>query len=224
MSNDKVLDKIKKCMALAGSSNEHEAASALRQAQALMKKHDISHDEVRLSNVETATTKAGKSKNPPRYNHMLVHLISEAFSVSAIYHQRLESTDIEFLGFDSQPEIASYCYEVLYSQLLKDRAAYQKTLSRFKRANKIRKADLFAEAWVNSVYSKVAKFAMSEEQAEMVKEFIVKRGDNLKETQGREHKRKREDCDAIYEGRKAGKNANLFHGTGQDKRASLTQH
>jgi hypothetical protein len=222
--NDRILDKIKKCMAMAGSSNEHEAASALRQAQALMKKHGISHDEVRLSNVETATANAGKSKNPPRYNHMLVHLISSAFSVRPIYHEGFEFTRIEFIGFDSQPEIASYCYEVLYRQLTKDRAVYQKTLSRYKRANKIRKADLFAEAWVNSVYSKVSKLAMSEEQAEMIDQFIGKRGDALTAIQGRKHKMKREDCDAVFEGRAAGKNANLFHGTGQDRRAALTQH
>lgn len=223
-ANEKILDKIKKCMAMANSSNENEAATALRQAQALMEKHGITHDAVRLSNVETASASAGKSKNPPRYNHMLVHLISSAFSVKPIYHGGFDFTRIEFIGFDSQPEIASYCYEVLYRQLTKDRATYQKTLSRYKRANKIRKADLFAEAWVNSVYSKVTKIAMSDEQAEMVEEFISKRGDELKKIQGRKHKMKREDCDAVFEGRAAGKNANLFHGTGQDRRAALTQH
>ena len=31
--HDKILDKIKKCLALSSSSNEHEAAIALRQAQ-----------------------------------------------------------------------------------------------------------------------------------------------------------------------------------------------
>ncbi len=221
--NNKILEKIKKCMALAGSSNEHEAASALRQAQALMKKHGISNDQVRLSNVETATTDAGKSKTPPRYNNMLVHLIASAFSVRPIYHGGFESTRIEFIGFDSQPEVAAYCYEVLYRQLTKDRAAYQKTLSRYKRANKIRKADLFAEAWVNSAHSKISKLAMSEEQSEMVNEFIGKRGDELKEVQGRKHKMKREDCDAVFEGRAAGKNANLFHGAGQDRREALAQ-
>ena len=222
MSNEKILDKIKKCMALANSSDGNEAATALRQAQALMKKHGISSDEVRLSDVETAKAKAGKSQTPPRYHQMLVQLISTAFTVKPIYHSGYDGVDIEFIGFDSQPEIAAYCYEVLYRQLLKDRTSYQKTLGRFKRANKIRKADLFAESWVFGVSTKVATFAMTDEQSEMISEYITKRGDNLTKMAGRKHKVKREDDGAIYLGSQAGRSADLFHGTGQDKRAALT--
>ena len=42
MADDKILDKIKKCLVLASSANEHEAAAALRQAQKLMEAHGIS--------------------------------------------------------------------------------------------------------------------------------------------------------------------------------------
>ncbi|MFC0020178.1 DUF2786 domain-containing protein [Neisseria gonorrhoeae] len=41
MDKEKVLDKIKKCLALGRSANEHEAAQALRQAQALMEKYKV---------------------------------------------------------------------------------------------------------------------------------------------------------------------------------------
>ena len=37
MNRDDALKKIKKCLALSRSANEHEAAAALRQAQALMR-------------------------------------------------------------------------------------------------------------------------------------------------------------------------------------------
>ncbi|PCI62013.1 MAG: hypothetical protein COB35_04855 [Gammaproteobacteria bacterium] len=37
MSNEKYIEKIKKCLALAKSGNANEAAAAMRQAQALMK-------------------------------------------------------------------------------------------------------------------------------------------------------------------------------------------
>lgn len=46
MDKSKALDKIKKCLALSKSSNPHEAAAALRQAQKLMHAHDITEREL----------------------------------------------------------------------------------------------------------------------------------------------------------------------------------
>ena len=51
MDKEKVLDKIKKCLALGESANEHEAAQAIRQAQMLMKKYGISEIDIELSAV-----------------------------------------------------------------------------------------------------------------------------------------------------------------------------
>ena len=47
---DPIIGKIKKCLSLSQSDNPHEAASALRQAQALMRKHGL--DEVAMANAE----------------------------------------------------------------------------------------------------------------------------------------------------------------------------
>ena len=44
--SEKILDKIKKCLALASSANEHEAAAALRQAQKLMQAHGLTDQDV----------------------------------------------------------------------------------------------------------------------------------------------------------------------------------
>ena len=45
----KILGKIKKCLALSGSSNPNEAATALRQAHALMAKHGVSTHEITMA-------------------------------------------------------------------------------------------------------------------------------------------------------------------------------
>lgn len=42
----KILAKIKKCLALASSSNPNEAATALRQARALMEKHGVTSESI----------------------------------------------------------------------------------------------------------------------------------------------------------------------------------
>ncbi|WP_304672555.1 DUF2786 domain-containing protein [Neisseria bergeri] len=51
MDKQKVLEKIKRCLALGESANEHEVAQAIRQAQILMKKYGISEMDVELSAV-----------------------------------------------------------------------------------------------------------------------------------------------------------------------------
>lgn len=51
MNKEKILDKIKKCLALSKSANEHEAAQALKQAQALMEKYEVNVVDIALSEV-----------------------------------------------------------------------------------------------------------------------------------------------------------------------------
>lgn len=63
MDKAKVLEKIKKCLALSKSANEHEAAQALKQMQALMREYGISDADVALSDIKqhACTDKTAKS-------------------------------------------------------------------------------------------------------------------------------------------------------------------
>jgi len=49
--DEKILGKIKKCLALATSSEPHEAAAAMRQAQKLMELHGIGQIDVKRSDI-----------------------------------------------------------------------------------------------------------------------------------------------------------------------------
>ena len=51
---DRIIDKVKKCIALSKSDNPHEAAAALRQAQALMRKHGIDEAGIAASEISAA--------------------------------------------------------------------------------------------------------------------------------------------------------------------------
>ena len=48
---ERAIRKIKHCLALAQSANENEAATALRQAQALMREYRLTEMDVKLSDV-----------------------------------------------------------------------------------------------------------------------------------------------------------------------------
>ena len=114
----KILEKIRKCLALAKSSNPHEAAAALRQAQKLMAAHKLSEQDIDLLSVKSARANAGRAQKPPKWQHMLVGVICEAFSVEAIFRSGFfqKETEVEFIGIEEAPEVASYAYDVLRRQ------------------------------------------------------------------------------------------------------------
>lgn len=145
-----ILKKIKKCLALAGSSNPNEAEAALRQAQALMRLHNIDEADIRLSDVKPCYKKIAHRKAFPNYQQVLISKCAAAFEcyVIACLDPRYEG-HLKFIGTGSKPELALYAYDVLNRQLKKARANYLKTLTRVKKtATKTARADSYCEGWV----------------------------------------------------------------------------
>ncbi len=215
---EKAIDKIKKCLALAASSNANEAATAMRQAQALMAKHNLNTDDIQLSDVKAETAKAGTAQTPTRYINWLVGVIKKAFGVDAIFIRHFKGTNIEFIGIDKQAEIAAYAFSTLLRQLKADRSAYMKTLSRYKRANKIRKADVFAEGWISAVNKKVIAFAQPEPSKELIKRYQEQTHPETEAVNARAPKQKKADNSAMYKGFMQGGKATLNHGIGATQR------
>lgn len=61
----RALEKIKKCIALSGSSNPHEAEAAMRQARKLMEKYRLEISDVHAAGAEEYAHRLGKSKSRP---------------------------------------------------------------------------------------------------------------------------------------------------------------
>lgn len=87
MSNDqeKILSKIKKCLALADSNNPHESALALKRAQALMDKHNIEAFEI---DVTECISQSKVNMKVQSYVNNLVTYICDGFGVEAVYRAR----------------------------------------------------------------------------------------------------------------------------------------
>ncbi|MBL4797209.1 MAG: DUF2786 domain-containing protein [Oleispira sp.] len=218
---EKAIDKIKKCLALAASSNANEAATAMRQAQALMAMHNLNTDDIQLSDVKAKTAKAGAAQTPVRYVSYLAMVIKKAFGVDAIFIQHFKGMNIEFIGIDKQAEIAAYAFTTLFRQLKADRSAYMKTLSRYKRANKIRKSDVFAEGWLAAVNKKVIAFAQPEPSKELIKLYQAKAHPKTETTNARAPKEKKDDGLARHKGFMQGGKATLNHGVGATHREMI---
>lgn len=221
---DKIIDKIKKCLALAKSSNGNEAATALRQAQKLMAQHNISQADIDLAEMNAKTTRSGKARTPPKYVIYLANLICRAFGVEMIFKEKMDGCDVEFIGLGIQPEIASYAYDVLLRQLTRDRKAYMATLgNRCKTTTKTRKADIFAEHWVMQAARTVTEFVKPSNFDDMVKSYIARRHGDLVEFQPRHKKLTNKDFGSVLAGRAAGNNVQLHHGMNEQQTERLSQ-
>lgn len=218
--NNRILEKIKKCMALAGSDNPAEAAAALRQAQKMMEKHGLTASDLRLSEVGEAESKgASQSKSLPNWVVGLRHMIGGVFGTEVINRFWLRFGTYYnvpvFVGLGDRPQAAQYTYEVLFRQISADRRRYLRELDRrLAISTKTRLADLFCEGWVSAVRSKVEDVAISQEDQDLVSLFNEKTYGQLKKVKPRSHGDRIDsrDVEAIRDGIDAGQDAQLFRG------------
>ena len=177
--DEKILNKIKKCLALSASSEPHEAAAALRQAQKLMEIHGISQIDVQRSDIGSTdvSSKVSVSKVNP-WELKLMTTVANAFGCKLMWAPSYSwSVDIygryTFIGLKSQIELAQYTAEVMQRKLLKAKSVFAKTLApHMSRATKTAQLDGFCMGWIIEVQKTVHAFALNEETRLMIEEFI----------------------------------------------------
>lgn len=219
---EKIIAKIRKCLALSASSNEHEAAAALRQARKLMDAHGVSDLDVDAANAANeAKAKAGAMRTPPKWEASLAVRIADAFGCNSIFHSGGWSRHGAwgFIGCGAAPEVAQYAFAVLLRQLKRARSEHIKAaLKRCKTATKTRRADLFAEGWVRAVTAKIDDFAGNEQQAAAIAAYFAVTYPNAGAlaTRDRNDGRRLRDyeVDDLHAGHRAGRNAELNRGVG----------
>lgn len=183
----KILSKIKKCLALGASPNPHEAAVAMSQAQALMRKHGVDSAQVAMAEVgeaETASRTMSRDK-PAHWELRLAAAVGKAFGcqmlLSRLLHPKCARRHVNegsfvFIGQKAQAEVAAYTLEVLAR---KCKVARQKWIAeklaglselRGGRTKATRLGDAFAEGWVNSIGQLVTDFANSHEVETAIKQ------------------------------------------------------
>jgi len=121
-----IIDKIKKLLALANSSNEHEAALAAGHAQRLLSEHNLamadieaSHKPDKADTVETAT-----AKNLPKWTRHLSAGVSSAFDCQAIHHPA--TGKMSFIGVGADAQVAAYTFTYLDRTIRKLCSVYMK--------------------------------------------------------------------------------------------------
>lgn len=161
---ERVIRKIKRCLALSKNSNETEAATAMRQAQALMREYHLTEIDVRLSDVGEVVSDSSRARRRPTWDRDLGTIVGKAFGVRSFSRRqwcasthRVVERELN-VGVNPAPQIAMYAYEALLTKLTIARREYVSQV----RAGKQRcdyspetAVDHFALAWVSAVHHKI---------------------------------------------------------------------
>lgn len=228
MMDPKILDKIKKCLALSASSNEHEATAAMRQARKLMDAHGLDEADVIASAAHEETVPTGTTAKPPAWMWRLAGVCASAFGSEVIcsgFHLRGIAGEWawRFIGCGVAPQLAAYAYDVLRRQLDRSRRAFVATQTRCKLATKRARGDAFANGWIAAVRAKVQDFAGADAAAaSAIEAYMAKRYPDLKtSTTPRRQVARRNEC-ATTAGWQAGRDAQLHHGVTAPEQPALT--
>lgn len=209
-----LVKKIRKCLALAKSSNEHEAAAAIAKARALMDQHGISADDIALAEMGEFSTRGTRTQRPPKWESALCHSVRHALGCKVIIGA---NRDRVYIGPSPAPEIASYAFSVLFRQLKAARREYVRVhLKRCRPGRKRQRADIFCEAWAMAVYNKVAALMPASLISPLVDQYIERRfGSDLGTVACRDASTKGGRVENDYwRGHLAGRAVDLSHGVG----------
>ncbi|TCS38491.1 uncharacterized protein DUF2786 [Paucimonas lemoignei] len=227
MDKNTALNKIKKCLRLAKSANEHEAAAALRQAQKLMAEHGVSADDIEMMEVSEQMARATSSRII-NWEAALAGRVAAAFGCEVIACRRRTfmrpTLYYSFIGCGAAPEVAQYAFTVLLRQCKAARAAHIKIQPRScKPATKTARGDVFAYAWVVAVASLIDSFSQSEANTNAIALYKAAHFPNAGKSEVTDRVTGRNirnaDAEAGYE---AGKAAQLNRGvSGMEERKAL---
>lgn len=177
MDKNKVIEKIKKCMALGKSSNPHEAAAALRQAQKMMNAHGLTEDDIEGSNYSNDTVECPiqATKKTPIHLTKFVGLIMRAFQVKAVIETNVRVSDasfrIRYFGPTHRVTMALYAHVVIFRAM---EAAWREQLKVDPSWKGVRGARLsFMVGWLNEISEKVEAIGWPEGEEERTE--IIKR-------------------------------------------------
>lgn len=180
---ENIIKRVKKCLALAKSSNPNEAAIALHQAQILMRQYSIDEIGIYLNDIKESYQQLNSQKLPA-WHCSLIGIVAEAFGCRCLIDKSshfdaewksVTTVHLKFIGLAERCEVAGYVYTVLYRQILKARKDFISNLSkRYKRINKTLRADKYCEGFVAALYKKVSVMALNEKETQALTIYIEK--------------------------------------------------
>lgn len=185
-TKQKVLDKIKKCLALGKSSNANEAATALRQAQALMRKHGITELDIDTLgySFEHVDIPVQYTKQPPLYLVQFLNMIRCIFAVKPVMGESVRVSDysfyVHYFGPTARVLTAAYAHTVCWR-------AMQTSWSRFLKEHPYLRGQRGARSgfflgWIQEVTLKLEFMRFTDDERAKTEALVVHNGGTMKIT------------------------------------------
>jgi len=225
MNRDDLLRKIRACLQLSKSANEHEAAAALRQAQALMRMHGVSCAEALAGDVQERSAKTGRrGADVHQSMHLLIQLVGTLFRCQSVLSCGVGSPVVcVFYGVGADPEIAAYALAALRVQM--DRACKARIARVRKRENREARGEVFRRGWVAAVHRMMLSELAPSTLDEIIKAkqvaYKAARFERIEPATGKSITAKAIKASDFVAGIAAGKNARLNSGIGGTKQGAL---
>lgn len=199
-SKDWAIDRIKKCFARAkGTDSEHEAATALRQAQKLMEEHGLSEDEVAGEEMLSAQVitdyewpvrkrrpKDGQKPKPiaiPHTVQCVTWVIRGALGVVAVYEPQSKGGQtmfaVRYFGPRDRVMIAEHAHTVVARAVKSAWKAYSEGNPHVKRVSGARAS--FYAGWCGNVHRKVRSLIVAPEELKRIEAYRDRQCNNLTE-------------------------------------------
>lgn len=216
----KLMERLRKLLAMAASNSPAEAAIALDRAQRLMAEYGLTQTDIDASAVETERTRThNRAAKATRYDGHLAQSVAHAFACRLLRStewagSRVSKSEWEFVGIGPSAKIAAYAYAAMRTQLTKARTDFLSSTHYKTKAQGTMLADRFCEGWVAAATRTITAFAGTVETKKTLDTSIQNRADVNGEAKSINRKAKPSTAAdiAALRGMMAGKDSKLHHG------------
>lgn len=185
-----VIDRIKKLLARATSSEPHEAALALEMAQKMMAQHNLTTEAVEVGPIKETSVRSVATKSKAKgWELSLMRGVADAFSCDLMFQSGqswdemgYRVTDSRmyahylFIGTAHESKLAGYACEVLLRQLVRARARFTQSLpAHYTRGEKTGEVDAYLSGWVRSALAKVSKLQVRPAVRDAIKKYVERK-------------------------------------------------
>lgn len=214
---DKIIARIKKCLELGKSPNPNEASVALRQAQAMMTKYNISLSEIEQLTIFSDSVTSTR-KSPMKHERYLHSAMAKAFVCTIIINTgQGKKAEFVYYGREADVRVAMYMFDTLYRALQEARQSFREAYAGHKNLNAL--TNIFCEGWTAAVFQTASDLreASTEKETEAkvdsaVDEHMQRLYGGLRTVKARKRKVNKEELEAFTQGVEVGEKQSLHLG------------
>jgi len=117
MTRERVIEKVRKLLALSNSSNQHEAALAAAHAQRLLAEHNLAMSELEVQEEGAGEVALEVAKTVPKWLSSLFATVANGFDCFPIVTTTPSCSRLRFIGVGEDPAVACCTLQFLMKEL-----------------------------------------------------------------------------------------------------------